>query len=370
MKVLFVTNYPAPYRVDFFNQLGKKIKLTVLFEEEPKNQKHREGSWFNSNYNYFKPKFLKQTKIGNKISINLDITKHLKKSYDMIILGNYSSFTGMYAIYYMNKNNIDFAIEADGAFPGTGRGIKERLKHYLISSASWWFSTNDITDEYFMLYGANKNQIYRYLFTSLLEKDILKNPLNSEEKNDIRKKLNINEENVIISVGQFSYRKGFDVLIESAKYLDKSVGVYIIGGKAPTEYIDKRNRLGLSNIHFIDFKPKGELFEYYKASDLFVFPTRMDIWGLVVNEAMAVGLPVITTDKCGSGLELIDNEKNGFIVPIEDSQELAKKINVTISDKSLIKRMSENNIRKIRGYTIENMAKRHIEIFKKIIDDK
>lgn len=54
------------------------------------------------------------------------------------------------------------------------------------------------------------------------------------------------------------------------------------------------------------------------AADIFVHPTREDIWGLVVNEAMAKGLPVITTDRCVAGLELIKNESVGRIVPVEN----------------------------------------------------
>ena len=55
-------------------------------------------------------------------------------------------------------------------------------------------------------------------------------------------------------------------------------------------------------------------------------PTREDIWGLVINEALAAGLPVITTNRCGAGLELIKNNENGFLVNVEDIDELYEKI--------------------------------------------
>ena len=71
-------------------------------------------------------------------------------------------------------------------------------------------------------------------------------------------------------------------------------------------------------ILFVEFKRKEELAEYYKMADLFVLPTREDIWGLVINEAMAKGLPIITTDKCVAGLELIQNGMNGQIVKSDD----------------------------------------------------
>ena len=62
------------------------------------------------------------------------------------------------------------------------------------------------------------------------------------------------------------------------------------------------------------------------AADAFVLPTREDIWGLVINEAMAYGLPVVTTDRCNAGLELIKNNVNGYVVHVDDKGELAKKL--------------------------------------------
>ena len=53
-------------------------------------------------------------------------------------------------------------------------------------------------------------------------------------------------------------------------------------------------------------------------------PTREDIWGLVINEAMAYGLPIITTDNCLAGLELIKNEENGYIIPVNNTELLAQ----------------------------------------------
>ena len=64
---------------------------------------------------------------------------------------------------------------------------------------------------------------------------------------------------------------------------------------------DEARENDLTNVHFVGFKTKEQLEDYYRAADLFVLPTREDIWGLVVAEAMAYGLGVITTNRCNAG---------------------------------------------------------------------
>lgn len=167
---------------------------------------------------------------------------------------------------------------------------------------------------------------------------------------------------IAISVGQFIHRKGFDVLLRAWAECDKEYELYIIGAEPTAEYIELKKELGLDNVHFEGFKTKEVLKEYYQAADLFVLPTREDIWGLVINEAMANGLPVITTDKCVAGLELIENGVNGYIVPVENSHDLARQINTVLSDDALRQSMSANSLARVRPYTIERMAEVHRNI--------
>ena len=115
--------------------------------------------------------------------------------------------------------------------------------------------------------------------------------------------------------------------------------------------------LGITNVHFIDFMPKKELADYYRAADIFVLPTREDIWGLVINEAMAYGLPVVTTEKCVAGVEMVCEGHNGYIVPVENTDALKKAIVKAfhISGEAVL-----NTAKK---YSIENMAKSHMRMF-------
>lgn len=359
MRVLFMTNVPSPYRVDFFNELGKYCDLTVLFETD--TAKSRDASWKTDKFLNFEAVFLKGIKVGEAEAFSLKVLQYLsKKKYDVIVVGMYSSPTGMMAIEYMKLRKIPFVISSDGGLIKDDKGIKYKLKARYIGAASAWLSTGTATTEYLCHYGACKSQVYVYPFSSVKDEDVLSKPVSQIEKDQLRYELGMTERRIVVSVGQFIYRKGYDILLKACKDVDKNVGVYIIGGEPTEEYIRLQKELHLSNVHFVGFTKKNLLSKYYKAADLFVLPTREDIWGLVVNEAMAYGLPVITTDKCVAGLEMVDNGITGDIIPVE---------NIEILSNKLVHQDNYSRARVLdtaRQYSIEQMAMKHIKCFKKI----
>lgn len=360
MKVLILTNIPSPYRVDFFNELGKLCELTVVFERAASTE--RDDSWKTYNTDYFTPVVLKGVKKGVANAFCPSVIKYLKKGkYDHIIVTNFASPTGMLAISVMRMRGIPYWLESDGGFAKSGTGMKEKVKRHFIKDAAGYFSTADEHDRYYMQYGAKPEQICRYPFTSLFGRDILIEPVTVEQKAALREKLGMKEGKVLLAVGQFIRRKGFDVLLDAMAKLPKEAGCYIVGGEPGAEYLQQVERHDLQNVHFVGFKPKARLAEYYMAADLFVHPTREDIWGLVVNEAMAKGLPVVTTDRCIAGLELVKAPCDGAIVPVGDAAKLAQAIAAVLD--RVGQADSEQILAKIRGYSFEEMAKRHIECF-------
>lgn len=363
MEVLYLTNIPSPYRVDFFNELGKICELTVLFEK--KSASDRE--WIAENAKYYKEIYLSGITTGADTCFCPSVIKHLSnKQYDHIIVGGYSTPTGMVAIEYMRRKKIPFILNCDGGIIKDDKKKIKRIKEYFISSANYWLSPSDYATNYLIHYGARKEKIFKYPFTSLKKIDILDCPPSNSEKEIYRKELGMTEDKIVIGVGSFIYRKGFDVLLKASVYFQSNTGVYIIGGKPTEEYIKFVKDNDLSNIHFLNFKGKEDLTKYYKAADVFVLPTRYDVWGLVINEAMANGLPIVTTDKCVAGLELVEKGVNGYVVPTNEADPLSKSVLCIISCKKLENKMSLKSLEKIKKYSIEQMAAEHFEILKNL----
>jgi len=360
-KVMFLTNIPSPYRVQFFEKLAEYVDVTVLFHDNKIAHSGRDAAWFGTEKTSFRQiQLLKCVFSRGEECLCLDVIDWLKKPFDEIIICGYSSPTVMLAIAYLRMKKIPFWMEVDGGLIREDSKFKFKLKNAMVSSASGWFSSGKKTTEYLIHYGAEEDKIHTYPFSSLSEADIRKNTVTREEKISIREELGIKENKIILSIGQFIHRKGFDVLLHAAASLNQNIGIYIVGGEPTEDYLRLRESMGLNNVHFVGFQKKEELAKYYMAADVFVLPTREDIWGLVINEAMAYGLPVITTDRCVAGLELVEDGVNGYMVPVEDSDALSEAIEKMFS--SNYGKMGEASLKKIRPYTIENMAKVHAEI--------
>ena len=315
------------------------------------------SGWKDTVFLHFRAVFLKGRALGTAEAFCPGTLRHINKSYHHIIVTNYSDPTGLIALTYMKLRRIPYMIEGDGAFPKGGKGLRERLKHWAISGAELCFSTGKMHDAYYRKYNAKK--IVRYPFSSVKSADIPKRLPSLEEKMSIRNRLGIPEKKMVLAVGQLIPRKGYDLLIRAAERMDRETGIYIVGGNPPEAYLEEKKRAGLTHLHFVPFKTPDELKCYYLAADLFVHPCREDIWGLVVNEALSYGLPVISTEKCNAALELVTEGVNGCIVPAGDSNALVDAM-IKCLDRS---DMAEAALKSAETHTIETMAAEHMVVF-------
>lgn len=363
-RFLFLANVPSPYRVAFFNTLSRDCCLTVLYQLHASAE--RDDKWKADQEGDYQTVFLKGKATDVDKALCPGVISWLEKGWDAIVISGNSSPTELLAISWCKLRRIPYCLEGDGAFAKSGKGFKERVKAQSIRGAALYLSTCQELDKYYLHYGARPDALRRYHFSSLRETDILPAPVSREHKLALRKVLGVPEEKMLLSVGQFIPRKGFDVLLQAVNTLDKHIGIYIVGGTPTEEYLTYARENDLTNVHFVGFKTKQELEQYYLAADLFVLPTREDIWGLVVGEAMSCGLGVITTNMCNAGLTLIENGKNGFLVPPEDVHALRMAITDAIVHSAAFGAAA---LETIRPYTVETMAADHLHILAELKND-
>ncbi len=360
-RVLFINNIPAPYRIDFFNELGKYVELTALFEA-----KTTPFTVFNYNLKdirTFRAVFLREGHIRER-NIDWRVLRYLKRGqFDTVIVSNYAYFTEAAAILALKLRKIPYEMELDGGVNRKENPLLHAAKRILIRGAKRYWSTGRRTDEFLTEFGVSREMIVRYPFTSISERDLVSGVLAAEKKLALRKSLGIPYKNMVLSVGKPVMRKGFDLLIRAAAEFPPDTGIYIIGGNPLDEWLEIIRQNDLKNIHFVSFCERDTLTQYYRAADVFAFPTREDVWGLVVNEAMANGVPVVTTVGCVAGCEMIRDGENGFLIPTDVWEPLAERVNRMLNDESLRRRIAEAGLSTVRGYTVEAMARAHAEVF-------
>ena len=362
-KVLFVTNIPSPYRVDFYNQLGKFVDLTVIFEATGAQDIRFD---YRETFKNFTAIFLSEGNIDEK-KLNSAIFQHLiPEKYDYIFLTNYSYRTELFGYLKCVFSKIPFILEIDGGkIPESENFLKYQFKKFILTKPYYYFSPSQSSDDCLAHYHVNKENIYRYSFTSLSEKDIRYQIVDEKEKQFLRKKLGFSPtKKTILFVGSIIPRKGVDVLIKAVQNLSDNVQCLIVGPSPDSEY--KQYLLTLigqdSRFHFIDFLQTSELKQYYKLSDIFVLPTKYDVWGLVVNEAMSQGLPVISTSACVAAIELVSNGYNGYVIDrVDDWKAIFQKLSQVLQDDSLRVQLSQNALSTIKHYTIETMVEEHLK---------
>jgi glycosyltransferase involved in cell wall biosynthesis len=165
----------------------------------------------------------------------------------------------------------------------------------------------------------------------------------------------------ILFVGRLVPEKGvFDLLEAYAKLesgLRSEVGLVFAGdGASREELAQQAKRISPGTVCFPGFAQREDLAGLYALAECLVLPTHSDPWGLVVNEAMACGLPIIVTSVAGCAADLVEDGWNGFVAPPRDSEKLSVAINALVRQPGLRQRMSAHSLERIRSYSPEACA--------------
>ncbi|ENZ0175023.1 glycosyltransferase family 4 protein [Providencia rettgeri] len=149
---------------------------------------------------------------------------------------------------------------------------------------------------------------------------------------------NLNKEKVILCVGRLEKQKGHKYLLQSFAISSyRSLGwrlIFVGDGILKNDLIVLAKELGIYD--YVTFVGKqSDVYSWYFGSSIFAFPSTFEGFPNALAEAMSTGLPVVSFD-CPTGpAELIENEVNGFLIPLYDTSAFAEKLNVLMSDEDL-----------------------------------
>ena len=161
---------------------------------------------------------------------------------------------------------------------------------------------------------------------------------------------------VIGAMGRFVTKKGFDLLIQVIQMYQENQKVkLLIAGDGPLMHSYKRLIKNNKNIQLLGWVKDKERF--FSKIDIFCIPSKIEPFGIVILEAMARGIPVIST-RCHGPLDIIKNNKNGILININNKNEMKSAIDLLKNNAEIRKNISKNGLDTIKyKYTIEAYKK-------------
>jgi len=184
--------------------------------------------------------------------------------------------------------------------------------------------------KFYEFYGVPKDKLFFEPFAVDNEFFLDKRNSLSSHREEFRKEYGFRSDDVVwLFVGKFIYKKRPQDLIRAYKKAfinNPKIKLMLVGDGELKQELEKE-AAGFPGIFFVGFKNQTELPKFYTLADAFVLPSGSgETWGLVVNEAMCFGLPVVVSDLVGCGEDLVYIGENGFIFPLGDIDALAKHI--------------------------------------------
>lgn len=165
------------------------------------------------------------------------------------------------------------------------------------------------------------------------------------------------DEVVVLYASKLTGRKrAADLIHAMAKLQARGVRatLLVVGSGEERERLERlAKELGLARSVFAGFVNQGALPSVLQSADIFVLPSESEPWGLIVNEAMCAGLPVVVTDQVGAADDLVAEGENGYVVPVGGVDALADALRKLASDAGLRRAMGEASRRKISRWSYE-----------------
>ena len=337
-RVAILVGVPTPYREPLFERLARSgdYDIQVLYSRD-----HQPGQQWRLGAHPYPARYLKnfaparwhgRLLVG---AINPGVWRELRAFRpDAVVIYGYNTATTLLAILWVIRHRIPMLMRTDSnvlADPGKAPltlALKRLLLSWLTRRVSAFLSIGTMNSQYWQFYGATPEKIFLARYAVDNERFQIQADHYRVSRQTIRDENGWRQRYLLLYVGRLVGFKRVDVLIEALRRLStkrSDIGLVIVGNGPERERLGRLAQ-GMPYVYFAGFQDQSDLPKYYAVADVFVLPSKWEPWGLVVNEAMASGLPVIATRKVGSARDLIVEGENGYLVPENDPVALASAI--------------------------------------------
>ena len=360
-RLVIITEIISPYRIPLFNALASRpdIDLHVIFlaETDPGlRQWHVYKDEIRFSY-----QVLPSRRMGigpYKLLLNRGIKRALSATNAAVILcGGYNYVASWQALGWARTRRVPFVLwsESNEQDARSRRPVVEFLKAKFIRRCSAFVVPGQSAFTYLRNLGVETTAI----FTA---RNAVDNDLFATAAADARlhgtqvRSARGLPERYFLFVGRLVEEKGVFEFLAAYESLPpetrQKIGLLFVGdGRERASLEQEAASITPGRIQFVGFAQREELAKYYALADALILPTHSDPWGLVVNEAMACGLPVIVSEVAGCASDLVTDGWNGRTIPYRDVPSLAHALQDLATDSQMRDKMARNSEKRIAEYS-------------------
>ena len=376
-RLILITEIISPYRIPLFNALAQRpeVDLHVLFlgENDPSLREWR-IYWEEIRFSFeVLPSWRRRVGRYNAL-LNAGVLSALKKHKpDLILCGGYNYVASWGALWWARNRKVPFLLwsESNGEDQRRQLPAVEFLKRQFLRRCSGFVVPGRAAFDYLKGQQVSDQPIF-------MAPNAVDNKAFANASKAARARATVHREELglpqryYLFVGRLVPEKGvFELVNAYAKLsaqLRQQIGLVVVGD-GPIRQQMQQLAAGVSpgNIVFSGFVHQEELGIYYGLAEALVLPTYTDTWGMVVNEAMACGLPVIVSRLAGCTTELIRDGWNGFLIAPKDVDSLGSAMKQIGEAPGLCRRMGENSAQLISDYSPEVWATSVVDVSQSVL---
>jgi glycosyltransferase involved in cell wall biosynthesis len=363
-NVAFVTHFCPHYRVKTFERLAQSYNVEFFFYS-PGNEWYGQGIHGVRKGN-FKHTYLPGFQLTSQIRIAPSLVTCLwRGEFDAVVKCINGRFALPATYLIARLRGIPFIL-----WTGIWMSLETRFHRLAHPITRWVYRHADSivvygqhVRRYLIDQGVEESKIF--VAAHAVDNALYARVTSPEEKATRKTQLSLEAQKVVLYLGRLEKIKGLEYLLEAFAQVKSDDSVLMLAGDGflYDSLMSLAKELGIrSKTRFVGYVRPEDAERYYAIADLFVLPsvtmpTGKETWGVVVNEAMNQGLPVIATDAVGAAAGgLVQSGVNGLVVPERDSGALALAIERLLTNDRLRAEMSQNAVRIIAGWDNERMV--------------
>lgn len=363
-RLVILTEIIAPYRIPVFNALAQhdEIDLRVIFLAET-DPSIRQWRIYNDEIRFsyqVLPSWRKRLGKYNLL-LNQNVNNVLQNADpDAILCGGYNYLASWQALRWAKRNGVPFLLwcESTANDLRAGHVLVESLKKSFFNQCDGFVVPGTSAGEYVRQMGVCGERIFTA--PNAVDNALFQDAANFARMNAARVRGEFGLPlRYFLFAGRLVKTKGVFDLLQAYGSLNEDlrrhIGLVFAGdGPLRAELEAVARSIYPGTVQLAGFVQRNELANYYGLAECFVFPTHSDPWGLVVNEAMACGLPVICSQSAGCAADLV--RTTGKMVPPQNVAQLAQAMQEVATDPALRTQMSLQNRITIQRYSPKHCA--------------